>query len=104
MKATWKSSKIGDASHIGLECPSGDVSNCNDGTDEIMPSQLQGYLVLSETETQCGSNCNLNSSSRSFSSPQSVRYFWTQFTSQAIDSKVLPMALSVRYKWYLRQP
>ena len=76
--------EIGDASFIGLECKSGDVSDCNDRTDESVPSQLQGYLVLSETETQCGSKCDLDSTLRS-SSSERPRYFWTYFQSQAID-------------------
>ena len=54
---TLKSSKIGDASFIGLDCPTGDVSDCNDGTLESAPSECKGILVLSEEESQCGSKC-----------------------------------------------
>ena len=83
-KTTSKSSEIADASFIGLECDSGDVSDCNDGTDESSPSELQGYLILSETETKCGSKCNNDPTLRS-STSKSIRYFWTVYTSQAID-------------------
>ena len=83
MKSTLKSSEIGDATFIGLECESGDVSDCNDGTDESSPPELQGYLILSETESQCGSKCKLGPTLRS-SSSESRRY-WTQYTSQAKD-------------------
>ena len=83
-KTTSKSSEIADASFIGLECESGDVSNCNDGTDESSPSELQGYLILSETETKCGSKCNNDPTLRS-STSKSLRSYWTLYTSQAID-------------------
>lgn len=83
-KTTSKSSEIADASFIGLECDSGDVSNCNDGTDESSPPELQGYLILSETETKCGSKCNNDPTLRS-STSKSLRSYWTLYTSQAID-------------------
>ena len=83
-KTTSKSSEIADAAFIGLECDSGDVSNCNDGTDESSPSELQGYLILPETETKCGSKCDNDSTMRS-STSKGLRSFWTLYTSQAID-------------------
>ena len=70
-----KSSIIGDASFIGLECESGNIDDCNDGTDESAPPDCQGVFILSETESQCGSKCN---------NKIRGRRWWTLFTSQAI--------------------
>ena len=50
---------IGDASFIGLECPTGIVDDCNDGTDESVPNECAGILMVPETETKCGSQCRL---------------------------------------------
>lgn len=106
-KTTSKSSEIADASFIGLECDSGDVSNCNDGTDESSPPELQGYLILSETETKCGSKCNNDPTLRS-STSKSLRSYWTLYTSQAIDIVELCwkfiIAMQLRYerpKWFI---
>ena len=73
---TWKSSRIGDASFIGLECESGNVDDCNDGTDESAPQDCQGGLILSETESQCGSKCN---------NTMHGRRWWTLFSSLALE-------------------
>ena len=80
---TLKSSKIGDSSFIGLDCPSGDVDDCNDGTVESAPPECQGALILSEEESQCGSKCNLAFKSRS--SIRNRKKWWTYFTRQAFE-------------------
>ena len=49
---------IGDASFIGLECPSGIVDDCNDGTNESVPGECLGVLMVPDENTQCGSQCN----------------------------------------------
>ena len=49
---------IGDASFIGLECPSGIVDDCNDGTNESVPGECSGVLMVPDENTQCGSQCN----------------------------------------------
>jgi len=82
----FKSSKIGDASFIGLDCDSGNIEDCNSGPDESVPSDCQGVLMLSETESRCGLNCNLklNSTARSSLSESGIRR-WTYWSSQAIE-------------------
>ena len=69
------------------------MSDCNDGTDESSPPELQGYLILSETESQCGSKCKLGPTLRS-SSSESRRY-WTQYTSQAKDIKAFDLKSTI---------
>lgn len=76
------SSKIGDASFIGLDCPSGDVSDCNDGTLDSVPSDCEGVLIVSANESKCGSKCNLSQLS---SRTKSRTKWWTLFTSQASE-------------------
>ena len=79
---TLKSSKIGDASFIGLDCPSGNVDDCNDGTVESAPPGCKGALIFSEEESQCGSKCDLNPRLRS-SSNENRKKWWTYFDRQA---------------------
>ena len=79
---TLKSSKIGDSSFIGLDCPSGDVDDCNDGTVESAPAECKGALILSEEESQCGSKCTL-ASQQSSSLIGNRKQWWTYFTRQA---------------------
>ena len=79
---TFKSSNISDASFIGLDCPSGDVRGCNDGTLMSAPSGCGGVLILSEEESQCGSHCNLRRNLRS-TSIDNRKKWWTLFKRQA---------------------
>ena len=74
---TLKSSKIGDASFIGLDCPSGNVDDCNDGTVKSAPPECKGSLILSEEESQCGSKCDSPIGNR--------KKWWTYFTRQAYE-------------------
>ena len=86
----WKiiplSSKIGDASFIGLECRSGNIDDCNDGPDEDLDGQfLENFwdpaLILSEKESQCGSKCSFDPRLRS--APGKSKKWWTLWKSQA---------------------
>ena len=81
-KLTKKSSEIGDASFIGLDCPSGNVDDCNDATVESAPPGCKGALIFSEEESQCGSKCNLAPQLRSSSNGKRKKW-WTLFTRQA---------------------
>ena len=53
------SNLIGDASTIGLDCESGIVDDCNDGTNESAPVECSGIFWAPETTTKCGSQCSL---------------------------------------------
>ena len=79
---TLKSSKIGDASFIGLECESGNVDDCNDGPDESAPLDCKGALILSDIESQCGSKCKLSIRSNS----KTKKSWFTLWTSQAMKN------------------
>ena len=50
---------IGDASFIGLDCESGIIDDCNDGTEESVPPECSGIFMAPEKTTQCGSQCQL---------------------------------------------
>ena len=80
-----KSSKIGDASFIGLDCPTGDVSDCNDGTLESAPSECKGVLILSKEESQCGSKCYVGPNERSTSNENRQKW-WTLYTRRAPEN------------------
>ena len=84
-KINFYSSKIGDASFIVLDCDSGNVDDCDEGPDESVPSDCQGVLILSETESRCGLNCSLDSTATSSLSEIDIRR-WTYWSSQAINS------------------
>ena len=48
---------IGDASFIGLDCPSGNVDDCNDGTEESVQDACSGILIMPDKQSYCGSKC-----------------------------------------------
>ena len=53
-----KSNALGDASQIGLECESGDFSDCDlNEPVEHAPIGCEGILMFSENESKCGSLC-----------------------------------------------
>ena len=56
---------IGDASFIGLNCPTGIIDDCNDGTNERVPGNCSGVLMVPDENTHCGSQCN-NTSTNAF--------------------------------------
>ena len=69
---------IGDASFIGLDCKSGNVTACNSGiNDRCRLPDCEGVLILSEEESQCGLDCDPN--------PVSGTRRWTCWISQATD-------------------
>ena len=79
---TKNSSKIGDASFIGLDCESGDVEDCNDRTERAPPG-CNNVLILSENESKCGSKCNASSNQKLTRSSQKREKWWTLWTRKA---------------------
>ena len=55
---------IGDASIIGLDCESGIIDDCNDGTQESVPAECSGIFMAPKETTRCGSQCNLGTQGR----------------------------------------
>ena len=56
------SSHVDEAKKIGMECLTGDVSDCNEGlpVNEKVPNHCQGVLIFSETANHpytCGKYC-----------------------------------------------
>ena len=109
---------IGDASFIGLECQTGIVDDCNDGTDESVPDECTGILMVPKIETNCGSQCRwpaiVTTNEPDVTSPVNLRRdpkieidekaevseeelaadegfhkFWTLYTNQASKSKII---------------
>ena len=81
---------IGDASFIGLDCPSGNVDDCNDRTKETVQSECSGILIVPDEQSQCGSKCSLNqivTRSEEFKVLETVEKtadfarYWTFYTS-----------------------
>ena len=54
------SNLIGDASFIGLDCPTGIIDDCNDGTHESVPDECSGIFMAPKKTTKCGSKCSWN--------------------------------------------
>ena len=54
------SNVIGDASFIGLDCPTGIIDDFNDGTQESVPAECFGMFMAPEKTTNCGSKCSWN--------------------------------------------
>ena len=85
---TKNSSKIGDASFIGLECESGDVEDCNDRTERAPPG-CNNVLILSENESKCGSKCNASSNQRLRRSSQKRKKNWTKWIRKLNTSLII---------------
>ena len=52
---------IGDASLIGLECESGDFSDCDwSEINDRIPFGCEDILMFSNSNSTCGSKCNVN--------------------------------------------
>ena len=65
---------IGDASLIGLECESGDFTDCNlDGAAERVAFGCEDILIFSDINSTCGSMCGSKRNKRS----ASLRTGWT---------------------------
>ena len=56
-----KSNALGDPSQIGLECESGDFSDCNlNEPVGHVPIGCEGILMFSDNNSKCGSLCQSN--------------------------------------------
>ena len=64
---------------IGLECESGEIDDCNLSlTMEVNPDSCQGKLIFSSnSEQECGSNCDLKTKRNIFKRPE--RSGWTKY-------------------------
>ena len=75
MTSGHQSDNIGDASFLGLSCPTGKFSDCNPYVpDSPVPFSCEGVLIFSNTQSTCGSMCESNT--KPFSS--SGRRGWTR--------------------------
>ena len=79
---------IGDASIIGLDCESGIVDDCNDGTQESVPAECSGIFMAPKETTKCGSQCNLgipgrNNYQHDKNAPEMTDKYWLLFKSYA---------------------
>ena len=54
------SNVIGDPSFIGIDCESGIIDDCNDGTQESVSDECSGIFMAPNKPTRCGSQCSLN--------------------------------------------
>ena len=67
---------VGDPSLIGLNCESGDFSDCNlFEPDEPIPSGCEGKLIFSPIQSSCGSMCGAHRKKRS----EQARTGWTLY-------------------------
>ena len=79
------SDAIGDASLIGLECESGDFSDCDlDEVSDHIPIGCEKILMFSDSNNQCGKLCKSNRSKRSaLPTSDAIRTGWTPFYMNA---------------------
>ena len=102
---------IGDASFIGLDCPSGNVDDCNDGTEESVQDECAGILIVPEKQSQCGSKCSVDeivtrsgkyqanaTETANFTSTANFTKSWTFYTSKAF--KTLFFVIQTYYTQY----
>ena len=75
------SDAIGDASLIGLECESGDFSDCDlNAFSDHIPIGCEKILMFSDSNNQCGKLCKSNRSKRSALPPNAtIKTGWTVF-------------------------
>ena len=78
-----KSNNIGDASKIGLACPSGDIDDCNESLpiNEHVPQGCEGVLIFSDNiqdNYTCGLNCG-NKPTRAVQCGSGHTCGWTKF-------------------------
>ena len=74
------SDDIGDASVIGLHCPTGDISDCNDGdlTEEVC--QCKDRWIFSDDNSQkCGQLCDYPHERKKRELDESPWVKWTKF-------------------------
>ena len=85
---TIKSNAIGDASFIGLECESGNFSDCDlDDSDEPVSFGCGSILIFSNSSRTCGSFCGLNRAKRSADENgiETKKEGWTRFYMSSDD-------------------
>ena len=82
-----KSEVIGDASLIGLQCESGDFSDCElPKSIEPIPIGCEGVLIFStDGNNTCGSNCNSKKSKRNSRETSSKFGGWTPYYNNDDD-------------------
>ena len=54
------SNVISDASIIGLDCETGNIEDCNDGTEDSVPAECSGIFLAPDQTTECGSKCDIS--------------------------------------------
>ena len=77
---------IGDASIIGLDCESGVVDDCNDGTEESVPVKCSGIFIAPEKTTKCSSQCELGTRNKpdpDSTENLSANHYWLYWKSLA---------------------
>ena len=89
---------ISDASIIGLECESGNIDDCNDGTEESVPAECTGIFLAPAETTQCGSKCSANARTKYKTKKNS---YWLYYKSKVfiniftcyVDVRILKLLL-----------
>lgn len=77
---TTKSHALGDSSLIGLECESGDFSDCDlNRFNDHAPIGCEGILMFSNDNSTCGSMCDSNRAKRSSESNGFKKQGWTPY-------------------------
>ena len=71
---------ISDASLIGLDCETGNIDDCNDGTEESVPVECTGIFLAPKKTTQCGSQCSFNTQKNNRRKKNS---YWLYYQSKA---------------------
>ena len=84
------STYIGDATQIGLECESGNITDCNESlsihqnSEDLIPNGCEKNLFFGNNTGQCGTYCHSNSSDQTFFTSRSQKSFlrsgWTIYT------------------------
>ena len=84
-----KSTYIGEASQIGLDCDTGNITDCNDSlathqnASEIMPNGCEDKLIFGQNEGLCGAFCKQDSDGHVItrrSENKILRSGWTIYT------------------------
>ena len=85
---TFKSNAIGTSTLIGLECVSGNITDCNDSlmmyqnsSNGEIPVGCEKLLIFADNESSCGSYCDLNDKKRRSTADVIARKGWTLYTS-----------------------
>ena len=72
---------MGDASKIGIHCPTGDFSDCGDPPTHHVPAGCEGVLIFEEEEsTTCGLYCKEGKEPRHNHCADHAKCGWTTYT------------------------